>query len=281
MNSLKNVLIVGASTGIGNSIAMYLNSKGNKVIGTSRNPEKCKTSFQMLQLDINSASSIRDCLSKVYSEMNTLDAIINCAGYGLAGPIEDTTQELLRQQFETNFFGAAELTSQAVGLLKNQFYKTGKQGKLIHITSIAGIVGVPFQSQYSASKFALEGLIESVSSEIYDNSVKLVMIEPGDFKSDFGKNRKKTDITKNNEKDIEREKVFIASLGVMEKSEIGGPNPIRIARLAERIIKVKNPKLRYPIGSALELLAIRMRSILPQRTYESLVKSNYAVKKPK
>lgn len=281
MSSQKNVLVVGASTGIGNSIATFLNSKGYKVVGTSRNPEKCKTTFHMLQLDINSPLSIRDCLTKACKEFEIMDAIINCAGYGLAGPIEDTTQEQLRQQFETNFFGAAELTSQSVKLLKNQYYATGKQGKLIHITSIAGIVGVPFQSQYSASKFALEGLLESVSSEIYDDSVKLVMIEPGDFKSDFGKNRKKTEIIKNNDKDVEREKVFIASLGVMEKSETGGPDPIRIAKLADRIIKAKNPKLRYPIGSALELLAIKMRSILPQRTYESLVKSNYAVKKPK
>lgn len=281
MNLTKKALVVGASTGIGNSIATYLNGKGHKVIGTSRNPDKCKASFQMAQLDVTSPDSIKDCLSKANKELGGLDAVINCAGYGLAGPIEDTTQELLKQQFETNFFGAAELTRQSVKLLRDQFYAGGNKGKLIHVTSIAGLVGVPFQSQYCASKFALEGLIESVSSEIYDDSVKLVMIEPGDFRSDFGKNRKRAEVVINNPKDEEREKVFIASLGVMEKSETGGPDPIKIARLAERIINSKNPKLRYPVGSYLELMAISLKNVLPQRSYESLVKGNYAVKKPK
>jgi NAD(P)-dependent dehydrogenase (short-subunit alcohol dehydrogenase family) len=277
----KNVLVVGASTGIGNSIATYLCNKGHKVIGTSRNPDKCKANYKMAQLDVTFAESIKDCLQKAFSELGGIDSIINCAGYGLAGPIEETTQELLKEQFETNFFGAAELTRQAVKLLREQFYAGGNKGKLIHVTSIAGIVGVPFQSQYCASKFALEGLIESVSAEIYDDSVKLVMIEPGDFKSDFGINRKKANVEKNNAKDAEREKVYIASLGVMEKSETGGPDPIKIARLAEKIINSKNPKLRYPVGSSLELLAVSLKNILPQRSYESLIKGNYSVKKPK
>lgn len=160
---MQTVLITGATSGIGLKIANKLHANGYKVYGTSRNPDQYrdKVKFELLELDITSAVSIQNCVSTFSSKSAIIEALINNAGIGVCGSAEETSKELADKQFQTNFWGVVDLTKAFLPIMRPQ-----RNGKIITIGSLAGLIGVPFQSYYSASKHALEGFFKSLRLEI-------------------------------------------------------------------------------------------------------------------
>ena len=158
----KVVLITGGSSGIGKSIGEFLHHKGFIVYGTSRNPEKVLNSvFPLVALDVRNVESIQAAVAKVIAISGRLDVVINNAGVGITGPLEEIPTSEIKNNFETNFFGPIEVMKAALPQMRQQ-----KSGLIINVTSIAAYMGLPYRSVYSASKGALELITEALNMEV-------------------------------------------------------------------------------------------------------------------
>ena len=234
MKKDKVILVTGASSGIGLLIANKLHNEGFTVFGTSRNPEKYrnKVPFRLLSLDVTSDQSIRNCINRLMLEVQTIDVLINNAGGLLAGSVEETAIEQAYKQFETNFWGSVKMTKAVLPIMRSQ-----RSGKIITISSLIGLIGIPFNSYYSASKHALEGFYKSLRLELRPFNIKVSVIEPGFFKTNIDK-----DAEYGNESisDYEhsRKKVFRFFSESLAKS----PAPKPVADVVLKIVNEKNPK---------------------------------------
>jgi short-subunit dehydrogenase len=194
---------------------------------------------------------------------------INCAGYGIAGAVEETSPDEAMAQFDTNFFGAHRVCRAVLPIMRQQ-----KDGVIINISSLAGLLAVPFQAFYSASKFAMEGMTEALRMEVRSFGIRVALIEPGDFKSEFPANRVNTaDSVKSG---VYRE-LLDRCVGVMREEEKNGKVPYPVARLVERIINDPSPRLRYTVGPFGERVGPKLKSILPYRLYEYLFMKHYKI----
>ena len=177
----KIVLITGASSGIGKTIGEYLIQKNYKVYGTSRNPSNYKNStINLIKSNINLKNDITECLNYVFQKEGKIDILINNAGIGFTGPIEDSKINDVEKLFNTNFFGPIEMIKSVLPSMRKN-----KNGLIINMTSIAGYIGLPFRGIYCASKSALEILTESFRLELLDYNIKVTNIAPGDFKTNI------------------------------------------------------------------------------------------------
>ena len=167
------VLVTGASSGIGKSIATHLHSSGYRVYGTSRSPKKYIQDFPfpLLELDVTKPESILQFINKINQKETGVDVLINNAGIGITGPIEETSIEALRNNFETNFFGYHELTRRVIPVMRRQGY-----GRIVNCSSVLGFVTLPWRGAYNASKFALEGLTHTLRIEMRDTPIKVILI---------------------------------------------------------------------------------------------------------
>ena len=179
---MKTVLITGATSGIGLLTARKFHEAGYRVYGTSRTPDKYRQQlpFELITLDVTSDLSISDCIKQVLSHSGTIDVLINNAGIGICGSAEETSIEQAYRQFETNFWGVVKMTKAVLPVMRKQ-----RSGNIITIGSLAGLIGVPFQSYYSASKHALEGFFKSLKFETASFNIKISVVEPGFFKTNL------------------------------------------------------------------------------------------------
>jgi NAD(P)-dependent dehydrogenase (short-subunit alcohol dehydrogenase family) len=262
----KVVLITGASTGIGRVCGEHLAGLGMTVYGASRSlPEGVR--FQTFRMDVTDDNSVLNGIQQIHQQHGRLDVVINCAGYGIAGAVEETSPQEAMAQFDTNFFGTHRVCRAVLPILRQQ-----RNGAIINISSLAGLLAVPFQAFYSASKFAMEGMTEALRMEVRPFGIRVALIEPGDFKSEFPANRVSTaDSIKST---VYRESLD-RCLGVMREEEKNGKVPYPVARLVERIINDPSPRLRYTIGPLGERIGPKLKSILPYRIYEYLFMKHY------
>lgn len=262
------VLIAGASSGIGRICGEYLAGKGMIVYGASRSLQAGNGSaFAALRMDVTDDDSVQRCVQTIHQEQGRLDVVINCAGYGVAGAVEETSPEEAMAQFDTNFFGAHRVCRAVLPIMRQQ-----RSGIIINISSIAGLLAVPFQAFYSASKFAMEGMTEALRMEVRPFGIRVVLIEPGDFKTDFPTNRKNSSASQ--QSDVYR-KSLERCVDVMKKEEQQGKVPYPVARLVERIIDMPSPRLRYTVGPFGERIGPKLKSVLPYRLYELLFMKHY------
>jgi short-subunit dehydrogenase len=175
---MQTVLITGATSGIGFCIANQLHDNGFKVFGTSRNPEKNRSTvpFELLELDITSEISVQKCINTLLTITQNVDILINNAGMSICGSVEETKLEEAQLQFDTNFWGTVRMTKAILPVMRKQHF-----GKIITIGSLAGLIGVPFQSFYSASKHSLEGFFKSLRYEVKTFNINISVVEPGFF----------------------------------------------------------------------------------------------------
>ena len=264
----KVVLITGASSGIGRTCCEYLAGLGMTVYGASRSLSGGDAgNFKTLRMDVTDDASVRDGIKNIQELQGRIDVVMNCAGYGIAGAVEETSPEEAMAQFDTNFFGVHRVCRAVLPIMRQQ-----KGGVIINVSSLAGLLAVPFQSFYSASKFAMEGMTEALRMEVRPFGIRVALIEPGDFKSEFPANRVNTmDSVKSN---IYRE-LLERCVGVMREEEKNGKEPLSVARLVERIINDPSPRLRYTIGPFEERLGPKLKSVLPYRVYEYLFMKHY------
>lgn len=264
----KVVLVTGASSGIGLTCCEYLAGKGLSVYGASRSlTAGTHGSFNTLRLDVTEDASVELAVRQVHEREGRIDVVINNAGNGIAGAVEETSPQEAMAQFDTNFFGVHRVCRTVLPVMRQQ-----RSGVIINISSLAGLLAVPFQAFYSASKFAMEGLTEALRMEVRPFGIRVALIEPGDFKTEFPANRRNT--AQAEKSDVYREPAE-RCVGVMREEEKNGHAPVAVARLVERIIQDPSPRLRYTVGPLGERLGPKLKSILPYRLYEYLFMKHY------
>jgi NAD(P)-dependent dehydrogenase (short-subunit alcohol dehydrogenase family) len=262
------ILITGASTGIGRACADHLHRLGHRVYGAARSfPDVERHSFTTVQMDVRADDSVLDCVRQVLAQAGRIDVLVNSAGYALAGAIEDTSIAEAQAQFETNFFGVVRVCQAVLPVMRQQ-----QTGLIVNVSSIGGLLALPFQGFYSASKFALEGLTEALRLEVSSYGVRVVLIEPGDFQTRLTANRH---IAQAARESTAYQASLRAALAVIERDETNGHLPVAIARLLERIIDARAPQLRYLIGPWSERAGVTLKKFLPHKLYERLLLRHY------
>jgi NAD(P)-dependent dehydrogenase (short-subunit alcohol dehydrogenase family) len=268
-SSNKVVLITGASSGFGDAIARALAAKGYRVFGTVRS-RAAATDFTTLPLDVTQEESVRSCISEVIEVAGRIDALINNAGIGIAGAIEDTTPAEAQLQFDTNFFGLHRLCRAVLPHLRAQ-----RAGTIINMSSLAGRISLPFQGFYSASKFAIEAYTEALRMEVRPFGISVSMIEPGDFATSFTKNRRMTRETIPASPYYESATRAIAA---MARDEQANRDLAPVIAAVETILRSRRPALRYPRANAVQRTFNSLRPFLPQALSEYLIRDAYGLK---
>jgi short-subunit dehydrogenase len=261
---MKTVLITGASSGIGKNIGEYLSSKKFKVYGTCRNPLNYPdTKFELVKANINIKKEIDECVNYILLKEHSIEILINNAGIGFTGSIEDSKINDVEKLFNTNFFGPIEMIKSVLPSMRNN-----KNGLIINMTSIAGYIGLPFRGIYCASKSALEILTESLRLELIDYNIKVTNIAPGDFKTNIVSRR----IDSFDNKDSVYFEKYYKSWKEMNKHvDSSGSDPLIISKLVYKIINLKNPKIHYKAGTFFQKFSIILKRILPDLLFEKIL----------
>ena len=263
----KVVLITGGSSGIGKSVGEYLIAKGFVVYGTSRNPEKITNHpFKLVALDVNVEQSILNAVAEVIKAEGKLDILINNAGMGVTGAIEDTPTDEMRKVFDTNFFGAIDVMKAVLPQMRKQ-----QSGLIINVTSIAGYMGLPFRGIYSATKGALELVTEAVRMEVKNFGIQVTNVAPGDFATNIASGRYHTPVFENSA----YKKVYQENLDLMDAHVNAGSNPMEMAVAIYKIINTSQPKVHYKVGDFMQKFSIVLKRILPDKIYEKLLMNHY------
>jgi NAD(P)-dependent dehydrogenase (short-subunit alcohol dehydrogenase family) len=262
------VWITGASSGIGAACAARLARDGHRVFGTTRGAAPAEPGgVEWVSLDVRDDASVAAGVSQVLAAAGRIDVLVNNAGVGIAGAVEDTTPEDLVRQLDTNLLGPLRLVRAVAPPMRAQ-----RSGRIVQISSLAGRIGVPFQGAYSASKFALEGLSESLALELRPFGIDVVLVQPGDLRSGFGAARRWTEEARRSP--VHRERAARA-VAAMEHAERTGPSPERVARIVARIVSARRPRLRYVCATPLERSALLLQRLLPGRLFERIVAAAY------
>lgn len=266
MNSNRNkkvAVVTGSSSGIGLETSLLLARNGFYTYVTMRNLDKSKTitdlkqkeklSLEVLKLDVTTDESVKEAIQRITNEQGRIDVLVNNAGYALVGPFEELSIEEFKEQFETNVFGVIRVTQSVLPIMRRQ-----KCGTIINISSIAGKIGFPLTSAYVSSKFALEGLSESMAYEIEQFGIKVILIEPGVIKTNFDKNLKIGKRVTIDHNSSYREMTQKRISGFKPRFESGSP-PIEVAKVILKAITSENlSELRYLVGNdAFKLMEIR------------------------
>lgn len=263
----KVVLITGGSSGIGKSIGEYLHHKGFVVYGTSRNPERITTSiFPLIALDVREVQSIQKAVAEVISKASRIDIVINNAGVGITGPIEEIPTEEIKNNFETNLFGPIEVIKAVLPQMRAQQY-----GLIINITSIAGYMGLPYRGIYSASKGALELITEALRMEVKSFGIQITNVAPGDFATNIAAGRFHAPLIKGSAYEIP----YGNTLKMMDAHVDSGSNPDQMAVAIYAIIQNPSPKIHYKVGIFMQKFSIVLKRILPDKVYEKMLMNHY------
>ena len=262
-----NILITGASSGIGKAIGEHLHANGFTVYGTSRNPEKVTGSvFPLIALDVRDGNSIRNCVEEFLRKAGHIDVLINNAGVGITGPLEEIPQQEIKNNFETNFFGPVEMMKAVLPAMRER-----KSGLIINITSIAGYMGLPYRSVYSASKGALEIISEGISMEVKNFGIRVACVAPGDFATNIAAGRYHAPVITGSP----YEKTYGDTLATMNDHVDSGTDPRVMADAILKIINEKNPRMHYKVGEFMQRFSIVLKRILPDRMYEKMLMKHY------
>jgi len=265
----KVILITGVSSGIGAVCADLLAKSGYIVYGTSRKIRESQSLFEVLKMDVTSEESIQNVVQYIVGKEKKIDILINNAGIGIAGPLENCSMEEIQMQFDVNFFGVVRMCKAVIPIMKAR-----QEGTIINVSSLGGILGMPFQAYYTATKFAIEGFSETMHMELKRFRIKTILIEPGDIKTNFTDNRIIAKDAQGNDPDLI---AFKNALDVIVKDETHGADPKMVAKLMLKIITKKNPALRYPATSFEQGLVPVLRRILPYFLFEKIIASHYQV----
>jgi NAD(P)-dependent dehydrogenase (short-subunit alcohol dehydrogenase family) len=265
------VLITGASSGIGRACAERLHARGYTVYGTSRRPaDHPDLPFSLLEMDVSQDESVRRGVEEVLRAEGRIDVVINNSGIVLAGAIEDTTPGEARDLFETNFFGVVRACRAVLPAMRAR-----RSGLIVTIGSIGGRMAMPFQAYYSASKFALDGFTRAVRIEVRRFGVQAVLIEPGDTRTPITFNRRWSAAAQNGspyDPDARR------AVGIMAVDEQHGTPPEQVARVVERAIAARRPRLRYAVGPLHEVIGAAVARLLPDGLVEAALMLYYRIR---
>jgi len=261
------VLLTGASGGLGMAIAKQL-SKQCIVYGTSRKPKQSDY-FIPIYMDLEKSETIQKAIHQILEKEGRIDVLINNAGIGITGSIEETDILAVKKVFQTNFFGMMELIQNVLPVMrKNQ------QGLIINISSIAGYTGLPFRGIYSATKAAVMRMTEALSAEAKSFGINVVDIAPGDFNTNIAEGRIYTDLKENSPYYEDYKRI----LKMIDEEVLNGLQPEVMGKTIQSIMSKKKPKLRYNIGIWMQKLTPYLTTCLSGRFFENLIRKHYKMK---
>jgi NAD(P)-dependent dehydrogenase (short-subunit alcohol dehydrogenase family) len=235
----KTILITGASSGIGRTTALYFAAKGWSVAATMRNPLKADSALQhpqisLFALDVTKADSIAQAITDTLNRYKKIDVLVNNAGYGLFGPIEAISSQQIQQQFATNLFGLIGVTQQILPVMRG-----AGEGLIVNVSSIIGRMALPYASSYIATKFAVEGLSESIRYELEPFHIRVKLIEPGSISTEFSKGSMQMAMSNPYRASMTK------FLGVFTKANSAGAKPEEVAKVIYRAANDRSNRLRY------------------------------------
>lgn len=265
---MTSIFLTGASSGIGRAIALRLANKGFRVFAAGRSVKRLRSlkeeaesngyTITPVRLDLDDPDSLTMIQEEFGDQKVIVDVLINNAAFGVWGPLETLSDEKLRAQFETNIFGLMSLTRVLLPSIK-----LSSHGKIINVSSVLGRFGTPFNGAYVASKFALEGLSESLRIELSPFNVGVTVVEPGLFDTNFSKNQ--VDGTFPSESKSPYDEYIKGYRG--RKNTYSRPgNPEQVAKAIEKIIDSKHPKFRYIVGKDAKI-ALVLKNIIPEKIF--------------
>jgi len=256
MANPRVVLVTGASSGIGHAIAARLAKDGHQVFGTSRKGGGIPDGVETLSLDVCSDASVQDCVDGLLRRVGRIDVLVNSAGYLLTGAIEEATLEEAKAQLETNFFGVARMVKAVLPAMRR-----GRSGHIVAVSSLAGLVPVPFWGFYNASKFALEGYMETLRHELKPFGILVAMVEPGAIHTPFYENPQAREMP-------EYAPWRDRALKTMRHFADEAPGPGVVAEVVARLISSRSPPLRNRITREASVFPF-LRWLLPASAFEA------------
>jgi NAD(P)-dependent dehydrogenase (short-subunit alcohol dehydrogenase family) len=264
----RSVLVTGASAGIGRACADQLHAAGWSVTGASRRGTG-SAGWTGLVMDVDDDASVRDGVAGLLAADGRIDALVAAAGWGLAGAVENSSMEEAKAQFETNFWGCVRVVKQVLPAMR-----ASRGGRIVLISSIGGVIGIPFQAFYSASKFALEGLAEALAYEVAPFGVRVTLVQPGNVKTDFTARRK---MAAAGEDDPVYGPAVRKAVGLMERDEANGVPAGDIAATVRRVLQSERPPRRVSAGKAGERAGLIAKRVLPFKVFEAAARSSLGV----
>ena len=279
MQREKIAIVTGSSTGNGFETSLMLARNGFYTYATMRNLDKSKTitdiatkdslPLQVLQLDVTEDKSVKDAIDTILGKRGRIDVVVNNAGYDAFGAVEDLSVEELKAQFETNFFGAIRVMKAVLPTMRKQ-----RRGTIVNVSSVGGLVGIPLNSAYISSKFALEGFSESMQYELEEFGIKVILIEPGVVKTNFFENSKAAKNTASSNSPY-AELAKKVSEGFKPMLENNSSSPIQVAQVILKAITSEKANTRYLVGNDAAAIVDKKRSSsdieLQQWIKESLI----------
>jgi len=264
LRDLKVAIVTGSSSGIGHETALLLARNGFRTYASMRNLEKAKAisdiakseklELYTIKLDVTDEKSVNDAIKIIKSDAGRIDVLVNNAGYGLTGSLEDLSMNEIKAQYETNVFGLIRVTQAVLPTMREQ-----KSGIIVNISSIGGKMAMPLSSPYIGTKFAVEGLSESISYDLEPFGIKVIIIEPGAIKTNFGTGMVVA------KKNLNPTSPYFKSIqhlqGALDSLLQNGSLPTKVAEVILKAITTPNPNLRYTVGDDAALLAQKRREL--------------------
>jgi len=264
MTNQKVAVVTGSSSGIGYETALLLARNRFRTYATMRNLEKSKQILEVaekenlplhtVKLDVTDEKSVNDAIKTIKSEAGRIDVLVNNAGYGLLGSLEDLAISEIKAQYETNVFGLIRVTQAVLPTMREQ-----KSGIIVNISSIGGIMAIPLSSPYIGTKFAVEGLSESIAYDLEPFGIKVILIEPGAIKTNFDTGMTVAQKSRNSSSPyFNTMQKFETSMSSLVRN---GSPPSKVAEVILDAINAPNPNLRYTVGDDAALLAQKRKEL--------------------
>jgi NAD(P)-dependent dehydrogenase (short-subunit alcohol dehydrogenase family) len=261
-------LITGASAGIGLATADRLQRRGWSVVGASRRGT-ASGGWTPLVMDVDDDDSVRTGVEKVVAERGRLDAVVANAGWGLAGPVEQTPIDQAKRLVETNFWGAVRVVQAALPVMRHQ-----GGGRVVLVSSLGGLIALPFEAFYSASKFAMEGYAEALAYEVAPFGIEVTLVEPGNVRTEFTESR--LDVVPPDGENAYAE-VVAKTVSLRERDERNGVPAGNVAAAIARVLESRHPRRRVSVGKPQERVGIIAKRLLPWRAFEAGAKGSLGV----
>jgi len=256
----KTIIITGTSSGIGFALAEYFGKKGNKVYGLSRKVVSSDY-FVSIPTDITEKEQIDNAISEILKTETRIDVLINNAGMGMVGAVEDSSKEEITKLFNLNLIGSVQMMTAVLPKMREQ-----KSGKIINVSSIGSEMGLPFRGFYSASKSALDKVTEAMRYEVYSWNIHVCSLHLGDIKTNIAENRVKTKVSE------PYKNVFDKVYALMNSHVGDGTEPLDVAVYIDELLGKSKWKVHYYFGKFGQKIGVPLKWILPQGTYENLMK---------
>lgn len=272
-NQAGVALVTGSSSGIGKAVADRLAQNGWRVFGGSRRGFSrtidARAAWTPLFLDVTSDASVASATQSVLDREHRIDALVHCAGISVAGAIEDVTLDEAAQQLNTNYLGAVRMVQAVLPAMR----KAGR-GRIVIIGSIGGLIGLPFIGHYSASKFALEGMVQALRIELAPFGIQASIVHPGDIQTDISTNQIEGKQTGDTSAYRDR---FKATIEAYDKSVAKARTPDVIADAVARMLRRRRQPPRVIAGTPNERSGVVLKALLPPRVFETILRKTYGL----